>query len=269
MALPDCPLCWLKKGLQVNGIHRGRRSDMLKVNGLTKRFGGLTAVNKLDFAIKEGETIGLIGPNGSGKTTVINLITKMIMPDAGDIIFNNSSLAGLGPDKICHYGVSRTFQLVKIFPEMSTLENVMVGHLYGCGKPVLTKDTREKCMAQLEFVGLRGVANFPAGSLTYVNKKRLELARALATAPQLLLLDEFLAGLTPMELKEGIVLLEKVKKNGVSLIIVEHIISAVVALSDRVVALNAGEKICEGIPAEVMENETLINAYLGDKKCLM
>lgn len=242
---------------------------MLKVNALTKRFGGLTAVHKLDFEVKDGETVGLIGPNGSGKTTVINLITKMIVPDSGGIFFKNSSLVGLGPDKICHYGVSRTFQLVKIFPEMSALENVMVGHLYGCGKPVLTSSTREKCMEQLEFVGLRGAADLPASSLTYVQKKRLELARALATDPDLLLLDEFLAGLTPAELKDGIALLEKVKKRGVSLIIVEHIISAVVALSDRVIALNAGEKICEGVPAEVMENETLINAYLGDKKCLM
>jgi branched-chain amino acid transport system ATP-binding protein len=242
---------------------------MLKVKGLTKRFGGLTAVHKLDFDVEYGETVGLIGPNGSGKTTVINMITRMITPDSGNISFKNNSLAGFGPDKICHHGVSRTFQLVKIFPEMSVLENVMVGHLYGCGKPVLTRSAREKCMEQLEFTGIIDAANLPAGSLTYVYKKRLELARALATNPDLLLLDEFMAGLTPAELKDGIALLEKVKKKGVSLIIVEHIISAVVALSDRIVALNAGEKICEGVPAEVMENETLINAYLGDKKCLM
>lgn len=236
---------------------------MLKVQNLTKKFGGVRAVGNLDFNLEPKETLGLIGPNGSGKTTVTNLVTGLISPDSGMIKFKDKNINGLNPNQVCKLGVSRTFQLVRVFPHMSVLDNVMIGSMFGRNGNSISK-AKEKSIEYIEFVGLKEQMCEPAGSLNYINQKRLELARALATEPEILFLDEFLAGLNPTELATGIKLVESVKGLGINLVIIEHIISAIIALCDKVVALNAGEKICEGAPMEVLEDKNLIDAYLGD-----
>jgi len=236
---------------------------MLRIKELRKSFAGLVAVSSLNLVVDKNEAVGLIGPNGSGKTTAINLITGVIHPDSGSIVFKENEIAGLAPHQICKKGIGRTFQLVNIFPQMSVLENVIVGKLFG-GEKLSFKEAEERAYELIKFVELDIYINQQAASLTYINQKRLELARALATKPDLLLLDEFFAGLTPSELSEGINLVKKVKGLGVSLIIVEHIMSVIVELCDRAVAICAGEKICEGYPSEVLDDKEVVASYLGD-----
>lgn len=236
---------------------------MLSVNNLTKSFAGLKAVCNLSLNVKTNESLGLIGPNGSGKTTLINLITGIIRPDSGSILFNNEEIVGCDPYQICRKGIGRTYQLVNIFPGMTVLENVVVGRLFGGGR-ISLKEAEEDAHALLDFVELDGFASRQAADLTYINQKRLELARALASKPQLLLLDEFFAGLTPSELTKAINIVEKVRGMGISLIVVEHIMSVIIAVCDRVVAIGAGEKICEGSPFDVLNDNKLLTSYLGD-----
>jgi len=238
-------------------------SVILEVRGLKKAFGGLLAVNNFDLAVRANEILGLIGPNGSGKTTVLNLITGELGADAGEILLKGTQLSGLRPFQICRKRVSRTFQLARVMPGMTVTENVMVGRLFG-SQPRSIHECRREVEALLAFVGLSGKGNQLAGQLTYIDQKRVELARALATQPVLLLLDEWLAGLTPSELTAGMELVERTRKLGIAVVLVEHVMRAVRALSDRVVVMNAGSKIVEGTPDEVLSHPEVIQAYLGD-----
>jgi len=237
---------------------------ILEVKGLTKAFGGLVAVKDLDFVVQEGEILGLIGPNGSGKTTSFNLISGFLKPDTGEIRFNGGDIAGLKPHKICQMGLARTFQLTKPFAEMTALQNVMIGRMYG-GDPVgRTRKAEEECEALLDFVGLRGRAKALVSSFGLVDRKRLEVARALATKPRLLLLDEMMSGLNPAEMDEAINLVRAIGGRGISLMVVEHVMKAIKNLSKRLLVLNYGEKIAEGDPHEVLTHRLVVEAYLGE-----
>ncbi|GIX49086.1 MAG: ABC transporter ATP-binding protein [Candidatus Tectimicrobiota bacterium] len=235
---------------------------LLALSGVTKTFGGLTAVKALSFAVEEGEIVGLIGPNGSGKTTVFNLITGFLAPDGGDLTFAGRRLVGLKPHQICRLGVGRTFQLVQPFHRLSVLDNVRVGAFRGTADPRQATAVAE---AILEEVGLAAKKAFLPPSLTLAERKRLELARALATGPRLLLLDEVMAGLTPTETAEMIAFIRRLHRRGLTLLIIEHVMQAVMALSQRLVVLHHGEKICEGPPQEVARDPQVIRAYLGEE----
>jgi branched-chain amino acid transport system ATP-binding protein len=236
---------------------------ILEVNGLTKSFGGLVAVKSLDLKVARGEILGLIGPNGSGKTTVFNLITGLLKPDAGVIKFEGEDITGLEPHVICRRGIARTFQLVRVFPNMTVLQNVMVARLYGREAARSLEEARKECEEVLRSVGLEGKRDLPAGSLTLVERKRLELARALASRPKLLLLDEALAGLNPVETEAALRLIKGIRDSGVTIVMVEHVMKAVMGVCDRVVVLDAGEKIAEGPPLEVARDKRVVEAYLG------
>jgi len=235
---------------------------LLEVERVSKSFGGLVAVRDVSFAVEAGEIVGVMGPNGSGKTTLFNLVTGALNPDAGRIRLDGEEVTGLSPSRICAKGIARTFQLVHPFPGLTALENVLVGQLYGRNRlpfaPALDQAAR-----LLDRVGLSGKAHLPAAQLTVVERKRLELARALATAPRVLLMDEFMAGLTSAEVGEAIGLLRQLQGEGVTLVIVEHIVWALLDLSHRIVVLSAGEKIAEGPPAAVARDPTVIDIYLG------
>jgi branched-chain amino acid transport system ATP-binding protein len=234
--------------------------DVLKVRQLKKSFGGLMAVGGLSFEVREGEILGLIGPNGAGKTTVFNCLSGFLRPDEGEIALGGISLPGLQPYKICQLGMARTFQIVKPFLSISVLDNVMVGAL---SRENSTSKARGAAMEILEFAGLAKSANAEAQTLPLPLRKRLELARALATRPRVLLLDEVMAGLNPTEVDELIGLIKEVNGQGVSIVLIEHVMRGVMALSQRVVAINYGRKIAEGSPEEVVRDKGVIEAYLG------
>lgn len=235
---------------------------LLEVEGLSRSFGGVAAVRDVSFAVQAGEIVGVMGPNGSGKTTLFNLITGALAPDAGRVRIAGEDVTGLSPHRICAKGIARTFQLVHPFPGLTALENVLVGQLYGRGRLPFTGAVAE-AERLLGTVGLGGKGNLPAAQLTVVDRKRLDLARALATAPRVLLMDEFMAGLTPAEAGEAIALIRILQGQGVTLVIVEHIVWALLDLSHRIVVLSAGEKIAEGPPAVVAHDPTVIDVYLG------
>jgi branched-chain amino acid transport system permease protein len=235
--------------------------EILTVNALSKNFGGLAAIKDVEFSVRRGEILGLIGPNGAGKTTLFHLITGFITPDRGEIRFNGTDITGMHPPfRICKKGVSRTFQLVKPFLNISVLENVEVGAY--CHFSSISQ-ARQRAEEVIHFVGLGRYRDFLSSSLTLSNRKRLELARALATGPELLLLDETMAGLNPKEIDEMIELLRRVSAQGITLVIIEHVMRAMMALSDRVIVLHHGEKISEGSPLEISRDEKVIQAYLG------
>jgi len=235
---------------------------LLEVEGLSRSFGGVAAVRDVSFAVQAGEIVGVMGPNGSGKTTLFNLITGALAPDAGRVRIAGEDVTGLSPHRICAKGIARTFQLVHPSPGLTALENVLVGQLYGRGRLPFTGAVAE-AERLLGTVGLGGKGNLPAAQLTVVDRKRLDLARALATAPRVLLMDEFMAGLTPAEAGEAIALIRILQGQGVTLVIVEHIVWALLDLSHRIVVLSAGEKIAEGAPAVVAHDPTVIDVYLG------
>ncbi|MGE5148331.1 MAG: ABC transporter ATP-binding protein [Candidatus Eiseniibacteriota bacterium] len=236
---------------------------LLSIEGLRKAFGGLVAVRDLSFDVPEGAILGLIGPNGSGKTTALNLITAEYKPDAGSIRFDGQEMVGLPPFRICRAGVARTFQLVRILPGMTTRENVMLGRVFG-SDPVLPAEAAADADALLERVGLAARAEVAGAQLTYIDQKRVELARALATRPRLLLLDEWLAGLNPTELQIGIELIRRIRGEGITIVMIEHVMEAIRALCDRVVVMNVGERIAEGTAEAVLSDPAVMLAYLGD-----
>jgi len=235
---------------------------LLGIRGLRKAFGGLVAVRDISFDIPRGRIFGLIGPNGSGKTTVLNLITAELTPDAGSILFRGKEMIGLQSFQVCRAGIARTFQLVRVLPHLTTRENVMLGRLFG-SDPTSPGHAAHEADALIERVGLSRHTGMFGSQLTYIDQKRVELARALATRPQLLLLDEWLAGLNPTELKIGIGLIRQIQDQGITVVMVEHVMEAIRALCDHVVVMNAGEKIAEGTSEAVLSDPKVMDAYLG------
>ena len=239
-------------------------AEALAVAGVTKRFGGLVAVDNMSFVLAEKEMLGLIGPNGSGKTTMMNLISGALKPSAGQISVQGHAIAGIGASKVAKHGIARTFQLVRMLPTMTALEHVAAGGVFGHARR-WGKELDDYARALLARVGLPNAADAPVSALTYINQKRVELARALASDPKILLLDEWLAGLNPTELKIGIALIEQLRVEGCTIIIVEHVMHAIRSLCDRCIVMNSGAKIAEGTPAEVLADHDVIRAYLGDE----
>jgi branched-chain amino acid transport system ATP-binding protein len=237
---------------------------ILEGEGVTKHFGGLAAVSRVDFNVDQGEVVGLIGPNGAGKTTLFNLISGALVPKPGAIKFKGENITGLKPHKICRLGVARTFQSVKVFANMPVLENVVLGSLFGTSNSMSSADAAREAMESLEFVGLSAVRATPAKDLTLANQKRLEVARALATKPELLLLDELMAGLNPTEVAQAMELVTRIRDQGITIFMIEHVMKAIMSVCDRIMVLHHGQKIAEGTPQEIATSKTVVEVYLGE-----
>jgi len=235
-------------------------ADALVVASLAKQFGGLRAVQDVSFTVRENETLALIGPNGAGKTTAFNLIMGFYQPDAGSVAAFGREIVGLRPHDVCIHGLARTFQVAKPFGGMTVLENVMTGAFL---RDRRREGARAKAREAIAFVGLSARESTPARDLTTIDQRRLEMARALATEPRLLLLDEVMAGLNPAEVDQAVGLVQKLAARGLTIVIVEHLMRAVMALAKHIVVLDHGQKIAEGSPTEVMKNPEVIRAYLG------
>lgn len=234
---------------------------LLQVEKITKRFGGLVAVNDLSLHVEKGEILGLIGPNGAGKTTAFNMVSGYYEPNEGLVFFDGKDITGLRPDQICKLGLARTFQVVKPFSQLSVLDNVMVG-AYNRTNDNLT--ARKKAMEIIDFLGMEDMVDQLAGSLSVAGGKRLEIAKVLATEPTMILLDEAMAGLRPAETDEIIELVRQVSQQNIALLLVEHVMKVIMSLADRIVVIHHGEKIAEGKPQQVVQNKAVIDAYLGE-----
>jgi branched-chain amino acid transport system ATP-binding protein len=235
---------------------------ILKVVNLTKKFGGLIANENISFSVNKGEIVSIIGPNGAGKTTLFNCLTGFQKPEVGSVIFDYYKLDGLSPNSIARKGLVRTFQIVQTFAAMTILDNVMIGALINTRD---LKTAENRAIEVLNFVGLIDKKDSLGKNLTIADKKRLEIARAVAAQPQMLLLDECIAGLNPAEVKQAVELLQKVRDAGVTLLIVEHVMEVIMPISTKVVVLDSGKKIAEGKPEEIALDEKVIKAYLGDR----
>lgn len=237
--------------------------SLLALADVTKRFGGLTAVNGLTFAVNAGETVGLLGPNGSGKTTALNMISGYLPVTSGSIALEGTTISTLGPERIAHRGVARTFQLVRALSSLTVGENVLAALAFR-KDPLWGGEAEAQIETLLENVGLAGRQQEQASNLTYIDLKRMELARALATDPKLLLLDEWLAGLNPTELRAGIDLITRLRQSGITILLVEHVMDAVRALCSRCIVMNTGSRLADGPTADVLSDKAVIRAYLGD-----
>ena len=238
---------------------------ILEGKGVTKYFGGLAAVSNVDFHVKQGEALGLIGPNGAGKTTLFNLISAALVPKSGIIRLKGKNINGLKPYKICRMGVARTFQTVKVFADMPVLDNVVLGSFFGTSTGMSSADAAGEATELLEFVGLSAVKATPAKDLTLANQKRLEVARALATHPELLLLDEIMAGLNPTEVGQAMELVDRIRDKGITIVMIEHVMKAIMNVCERIMVLHHGAKIAEGTPQEIATSKKVIEVYLGEK----
>ena len=238
-------------------------APLLSIQHVTRRFGGLTAVNDVSLEVGRGEIVGLIGPNGAGKSTLFGLIAGALPPSSGTILFDGHDVTRLGAPDRCRRGIGRTFQVVKSFDSMSVLDNVVVGALV---RHPHAAAARAKAAEVLDFAGLAGRASAPAGDLTPPEKRRLEVARALATEPKLLLLDEVMTGLTPAEAQKGVELVRRVRETGVTVLMVEHVMEIVMPLVDRAFVLHLGQELAHGKPAAVASDPGVIAAYLGDRR---
>ena len=238
--------------------------NILEAQGLNKHFGGLTATSNVDIDVRQGEILGLIGPNGAGKTTLFNLLSGALTPDSGAISFKGANITGLKPHEIARLGIARTFQSVKIFSRMSVLDIIRLGSLFGGTEKKISVAGWEDPRDILDFVGLADLGDNRAIDLILSNQKRLEVGRALATRPELLLLDEVMAGLTPTEVALSMELVQKIREKGITIIMIEHVMKAIMAICDRIVVLHHGENIAEGTPQEITTNKTVIEVYLGE-----
>ena len=239
--------------------------SILNVRNITKQIGGLLAVNSVSLTVGENEIVGLVGPNGAGKTTLLNIISGITRPTAGTVEFCGEEITGLKADKICKKGIAKTFQIAESFPNLSAQECVMVGALFGNNHMPRMDEAKQRANDVLDFVGFpKEKTDTPNRSLNVVELKRVQLARALASDPKLLLLDELTTGLNPKESSEAVNLIKKIRMNGTSILIIEHVMSVIMGVSDRIVVLDHGEKIAEGRPYEVVNNQKVIDTYLGD-----
>jgi branched-chain amino acid transport system ATP-binding protein len=241
--------------------------SFLIAENISKSFAGLRVIEELSFTLQDGEMLGIIGPNGSGKTTLFNLISGFLKPDKGSLTFLGQDITKKNPAGVCQEGIARTFQIVRPFPQLTTLENVAAGRAYGSAPARRLKEAVKEAAEILDVVGLGDKTKLPAGRLTLIDRKRLEIARALATRPKLLLLDEVFAGLNHTEVEEALRLIATIKAQGISLMIVEHVIKVILGVSDRVIVLNFGCKIFEGLPREAIEDAKVCEAYLGENFC--
>jgi branched-chain amino acid transport system ATP-binding protein len=239
-------------------------ATLLTVESATKRFGGLIANKSVSLVIESGEIVGLIGPNGAGKTTLFNCITGYMHPDEGRLLFDGTDITRVRPEKICGLGVARTWQLVRAFGRMTALDNVVCGALQRTNR---VSEARVRARELIDFTGLEGRADVPAAALTLADKKRLEIARALATGPRLLLLDEAMSGLTPFEAAMAVQLVRRIHEElQITICVVEHVMEVVMPLSHRVVVLDYGTKIADGAPEDIVRDERVISAYLGERR---
>jgi branched-chain amino acid transport system ATP-binding protein len=236
---------------------------ILEGEGVTKYFGGLAAVLNVDFNVNQGEIFGLIGPNGAGKTTLFNLISGALPLKSGVIKFKGEKITGLKPHQICRMGVARTFQSVKVFANIPVMQNVLLGSLFGASTRLSSADAAREAAELLEFVGLSAVRTTPAKDLTLANQKRVEVARALATKPELLLLDELMAGLNITEVAQAMELVTRIRDKGITIFMIEHVMKAIMGVCDRIMVLHHGEKIAEGTPQEIATSKAVIDVYLG------